>query len=255
MQSLSKFKLNGGLKRIVSTLICVMMVLATFPMHMLKNTVSAAGGDPINLTLGETVQDGSEVKDWMNAELEPKGALADADAVKSKGDINITLSNNITVASEVTAESLPTMGTVSSKKYFFNFNDSRFAGKTITINGDGKTIKIDNAGLFFLNLKDCRVILKNITIDGGWLGFGENWSDNGGIKRDGSFINVAGSESDNSSELEIGEGTTIRNCENFSSSDKAYGGAIYAVGALTINGGSIKDCNCTTTPSSNSFCS
>ena len=44
MQSVSKFSLNGGLKRIVSTLICVMMVLATFPMHMLKNTVSAAGG-------------------------------------------------------------------------------------------------------------------------------------------------------------------------------------------------------------------
>ena len=44
MQSVSKFNLNGGLKRIVSTLVCVMMVLATFPMHMLKNTVSAAGG-------------------------------------------------------------------------------------------------------------------------------------------------------------------------------------------------------------------
>ena len=55
MQSVSKFNLNGGLKRIVSTLVCVMMVLATFPMHMLKNTVSAAGGgiDRPNLEFGK----------------------------------------------------------------------------------------------------------------------------------------------------------------------------------------------------------
>ena len=44
MSRMVKINLNGGLKRLVSTLICVMMVLATFPMHMLKNTVSAAGG-------------------------------------------------------------------------------------------------------------------------------------------------------------------------------------------------------------------
>ena len=61
MQSVSKFKLNGGLKRIVSTLICVMMVLATFPMHMLKNTVSAAGEDTIELTLGNEKDTGEEV--------------------------------------------------------------------------------------------------------------------------------------------------------------------------------------------------
>ena len=44
MSRVEKINLNGGLKRLVSTLICVMMVLATFPMHMLKNTVSASKG-------------------------------------------------------------------------------------------------------------------------------------------------------------------------------------------------------------------
>ncbi len=44
MSRVVKINLNGGVKRIVSTLICLMMVLATFPMHMLKNTVSADGG-------------------------------------------------------------------------------------------------------------------------------------------------------------------------------------------------------------------
>ena len=44
MSRVVKINLNDGVKRIVSTLICLMMVLATFPMHMLKNTVSAAGG-------------------------------------------------------------------------------------------------------------------------------------------------------------------------------------------------------------------
>ena len=44
MSRMVKINLNGGLKRLVSTLICVMMVWATFPMHMLKDTVSADGG-------------------------------------------------------------------------------------------------------------------------------------------------------------------------------------------------------------------
>ena len=55
MSRVVKINLNGSVKRIVSTLICLMMVLATFPMHMLKNTVSAAGGgiDRPNLEFGK----------------------------------------------------------------------------------------------------------------------------------------------------------------------------------------------------------
>ena len=42
MQSSSKNKSSRGLKRLVSILICLIMVLATFPMQTLKNTVWAA---------------------------------------------------------------------------------------------------------------------------------------------------------------------------------------------------------------------
>ena len=38
MQGLLKINLNGGLKRLISTLICLMMVPATFSMHMLRGS-------------------------------------------------------------------------------------------------------------------------------------------------------------------------------------------------------------------------
>ena len=116
---------------------------------------SCRRGVSINLTLNST--DGSEVKGWMDKNASPKGALADADAVKSAGDINITLTNDITVTS---------YSNKMASSYFFNFTDARFAGKTITIDGGNHKITINNANLFFLSLKDCTVILKNITIDG-----------------------------------------------------------------------------------------
>ena len=240
MQSLLKFNLNGGLKRMVSTLICLMMVLATFPIHMLKDTVSAAGEVSIPLTL--TNSTGSEVKDWSNGELK-------SETVAGASNINITLSDNITVTNTTNK-----MGGSN----FFNFTDTRFAGKTITIDGGSHTIKIAHDSLFFLNLKDCRVILKNITIDGGWIKDGDK-----GINRSGPFINVSKPSSGSESELEIEEGTTIQNCKNSSNSGgaifnsgtltvnagiiigcsaKTDGGAIHNDGALIINGGSITDC-------------
>ena len=218
MQSLLKFNLNGGLKRMVSTLICLMMVLATFPIHMLKDTVCADGGVPINLTLSSG--NGSEVKDWSNGELK-------SETVAGASNINITLSNNITVASTVEYANLPTMST-STPKCLFDFTDGRFAGKTITIDGGSHTIKIDNASLFFLYLKDCKVILKNITIDGS------------GVYRFNSFIYVSRQiYARKLSELVIEERTTIQNCK---SSD--CGGAIYnSGGTLTMNGGNITSCS------------
>ncbi len=44
MSRVVKINLNGGLKRMVSTLICLMMVLATFPMHMISSTVRGSFG-------------------------------------------------------------------------------------------------------------------------------------------------------------------------------------------------------------------
>ena len=150
---------------------------------------------------------GSEVLDWVKED----GDLS-ATKMDGKGDINITLSNDITVTSDVGDASLPTMGDVDGRKYFFDFTDGRFDGKTITIDGQDKTIKIDNAGLFFLNLKDCRVILKNITIDGGWIKNGDV-----GTKRSGSFIYVTSPTGGSESELEIEEGAKIQNCANCTS--------------------------------------
>ena len=247
MLSFVKINLNGGLKRLVSTLICLMMVLATFPMHMISSTVSAA--EQISLELGSAGSagtgspgNGSEVSGWMNSQLSEAN-------IAGKGDITIKLTNSIEVASGYS----PTMNASASTKYFFDFTDDRFDGKTITIDGKGKTIKIEDENLFFLNLKNCRVILKNITIDGGWKGLNDGETDvAGGVERSGSFINVSQPTGGKSSKLEIEEGTTIQNCKN--SSIVSHGGAIFnaANGQLIINGGIITNCSANSSSTSTS---
>ena len=220
MRSLLKINLNGGLKRLVSTLICLVMVLATFPMHMLINTVSAEEEEekqPISITLSSA----NEVNGWKD------DALNQEKINNSNGKIKIELTDDITLSD--------TNNQMASSNHFFDFTDSRFAGKTITIDGGGKTIKIDNAELFFLRVSGCTVILKNIIIDGGWLGLDDEGNvKEGSIIRSASFINVSsGSES----KLQIQERTTIQNCRSTGS-----GGAIYNSGQLEINGGEITGC-------------
>ena len=201
------------------------------------------GGVPINLALSSG--NGSEVKDWSNGELK-------SETVAGASNINITLSNNITVASTVEDANLPTMsGTSSTTKYFFDFTDTRFADKTITIDGGNHTIFMHNAGLFFLNLKNCKVILRNITIDGGWKGLDADGNDVvGGISRGSSFINVGNPDESKSSEIEVGKGTTIKNCKNSGAIDGVGGGGGGALfnesrGAVIINGGRITSCRST----------
>ncbi len=214
MQSLLKINLNGGLKRLVSTLICLMMVLATFPMHMLLNTVCAQEGDEEKQQISITLSGADDVKNWMN------NYFGDIDGID---DISITLGDNIAVA-----EDDQKMG---ESAYFFDFADSKFAGKMITIAGSDKTIEINNASLSFLKLQDCTVVLKNITVDGRWIE-----GDKSNITRDNSFINVlSGPES----KLEIGENATVANCKN----SLGCGGAIYNSGEVTINGGKITSCS------------
>ena len=206
------------------------------------------GGVPINLTL--STGDGSAVKSWMTAST---GDL-DATKVQSAGDINITLSDNIEVASSVAIGSLPTMttdnpdadndGNVDGGVFpcFFDFTDDRFKGKTITIDGGGHTIEIGHGSLFFLNLKACKVILKNITIDGGWEGLDDDGNDLGGIERSSSFIYVSQpTDAGESSELVIEEGTTIQNCKN--SGDEQGGGIYNCYETVTMNGGTISGCS------------
>ena len=89
MQSLLKINLNGGLKRLVSTLICLMMVLATFPMHMLLNTVCAQEGDEEKQQISITLSGADDVKNWMSNNFN------DIDGIIGGIDrINITLGDN-----------------------------------------------------------------------------------------------------------------------------------------------------------------
>ena len=92
------------------------MVLATFPLHMLSNTVFA-GGEDTQLEKNIELSDASSVNNWMSVEL---GNLTKID------DINITLSGNITLRDTTNK---------MSDGYFFDFTDDRFTGKTITIAG------------------------------------------------------------------------------------------------------------------------
>ena len=216
MQSLLKTNLSGGLKRLVSTLICLMMVLATFPMHMLSNTVFAEEGDEEKSII---LSEANEVKAWMSNEFNDIHGIY---------RINITLGDNITVS-----------GTDSrmSTNYFLDFTDPKFAGKTITIAGRPEqqeeleelptpySITINSASLSFLKLKDCTVILQNIVIDGG--------SGN----RSTDFIQVDKATEGNSSYLFIAD-VNIQQCN--ASLASVY--VINNAGTLQITSGSLT-CN------------
>ena len=134
----------------------------------------------------------------------------------------------------------PTMTTGSDgNRYLFDFTDKRFKDKTIIIDGSkrnkqGKIIEgcnkitIDNADLFFLNMQNCKVILKNIVIDG---------KDNSEIKRNDAFINVG-----LASELETRQ-ATIQDCCN--GAESGYGGAINNRGNLKfLQESKINNCTC-----------
>ena len=229
MQGLLKINLKGGLKRLISTLIYLMMVSATFPMHMFQGSVWATDSD---ITIELKSDKIGSVATWMSETEGPlsKTALVADDA---PDEIVINVTEDINVNSSYTVDNVPTMTTGSDgNKYLFDFTDKRFKDKTITIDGTKSggrsTITIDNAALFFLNMQNCKVILKNIVIDG---------RSDSAIERAGAFINVG-----LASELET-RSSTIQDCCN--SEQSGYGGAINNAGNLKfLQNSKISNCTC-----------
>ena len=218
MQSLSKTNSIRQLKRLVSILICLMMFSATFPIHMLKNTVWAAKENtPI------TIDFTPNTVGWKTNSNRFYRTLTNATDLTD--DIIINITDNI----ELDIDKFPRGG------YLFNFTDEKFQNKTITINGNSKTIKITNSFLYFLNMRDCNVALNDLTIDGGYADTSEN-----SVTRFSAFISVEGLDS----KLEVGKNVTIQNCKNQGQFNQdASGGAIYAKDFGTINfNGKIEKC-------------
>ena len=219
MQSLSKINPSCQLKRLVSILICLMMVSTTFPIHILKNTVWAAKEtNPISIDFTPNSVG------WKTNSNRFYRTLTNAT------DLTDNIIINITDDIELDANKFPQGG------YLFNFTDEKFQNKTITITGNSKTIKITNSFLYFLNMRNCNVILKDLTIDGGWDKNAEI-----PVTRSSAFISVWGLNS----KLEAGEYVKIQNCKNQGQFNKdASGGAIYAKDFGTINfSGHIENCS------------
>ena len=181
MQSLLKTNLNGRLKRLVSTLICLMMVLATFPMHMFKDTVCQLW---VVVWRNSMIIEIKSKNDIVNL---PANFSLTKNQLQSKNKILVNLKTDVDIDS-----------IINGRSHLFDFSDSKYSGKTIIINGNNKIVKISTPDVFALNVSGCKVILKNITIDGA------------NLSRDGAFINIFGQNLT----LEIGEGATIQNCKN-----------------------------------------
>ena len=118
MQGLLKINLNGGLKKLISALICLMMISATFPVHMLSGSVWATG-DEINVELSQ-IKIG-DVATWMTA---TEGPLSSANLVAEDApdEIVIKVTGDITVDSSYAVENVPTMTTGSDgNRYLFDF--------------------------------------------------------------------------------------------------------------------------------------
>ena len=215
MSSVLKISLHGGLKRLISSLICVSMILSTFPLLLLKSMVCAGDDDTITIAVNNLNNLNS-----LNNNLS-------ANSLTGKSIINISISNPIAIAESST----PTMTIGGGKRYFFDFSNDRFNNKTIDISGN--SITISNPNLFFLCMKYGTVNLENITIDGKKH------------ERQGAFIDVEKS-GDSTPILNVGKGVTIQDCINKGQDgglgkdgEDALGGAIYCKGGqVTIGIGS-----------------
>ena len=156
------------------------MVLATFPMHMFKDTVCAGGGTEQVDSKTVTVK----ITDYKDMVGLPANSSLTQKQLESKNKILINLQTDVDIDSKI------------DRRYLFDFSDSKYFDKTIIINGNNKIVKISTPDVFFLRVTGCKVILKNIKIDGA------------NLSRNEAFVWVGGST------LEIGEGATIQNCKN-----------------------------------------
>ena len=194
MPHLLKISSKKMVKRLISSLICFMMISATLPIHILNGAVCFAKGENIDIVLNSL----SLASNWSLNKF-PWNEITTAD------NINIILSDDFTV-----------YGGNDSKNEckttcVFDFTDSRFSGKTINIKGCGKTkVTLQNKNLFFMDIKDCVVNLNGVLLDGS------------NLKRTDSCIKIEEPSPGQKSVLNMNEGSSVKRC--FSNT----GGAICA---------------------------
>ncbi len=193
MSHLLKISSKKIIKRLISSLICLLMISATLPIHILNGAVCFAKGENIDIVLNSL----SLANDWESNEL-LWGKIATAD------NINIILPDDFTLYGGEYSKN------GCKKTCFFDFTDSMFAGKTININGCGKKIALQNKHLFFMDIKDCVVNLNDVLIDGA------------NLERTDSYIKMEEPSPGQKSVLNMNSGSSIKGC--FANA----GGAIYA---------------------------
>ncbi len=183
MSHLSKISSKKMVKRLISSLICVMMISATLPIHILNGAVCFAKGENIDIVLNSL----SLAGDWASSELLSE-EIATAD------NINIILPDDFTLYGNEYSKN------GCKKTCFFDFTDSRFAGKTININGFGKKLTLQNKNLFFMDIRDCVVNLNGVLLDGA------------NLERTDSYIKIEEPSPGQKSVLNMNQGSSIKGC-------------------------------------------
>ncbi len=133
--------LKRGLQEFVCILVCLMMV---FLLNMFGGVACAAG--ELNLKLRKI----EDVKGWFDCEL------ANIDMIET---INIEVLDSVRICENSICRMSPESDCI------FDFSGPRFKGKTININGNGKTI-VNECGVCLLSIKDCTLNLNDVVMDG-----------------------------------------------------------------------------------------
>ena len=223
-------KLESSSKKLLAFLVCVMLIMATFPLHFLSNRVFA----------DSEIRYASDCKSL-------KSRLNEINS-NNGGSYEIILTNDIIIGP---GDKIPPMN--KSEKFMFSMTnpDEGEANehKYVTIKSDGKrTYKIQNLkeGLGLLSLDGgtgLTLDLENVILDGG-ADYEENGVEAGKLERQTDFLKLSGTynSKDQSYALEVNfkDGATIQNVnQNFDSGSK-----VINVDASKFNfcGGSVKNC-------------
>ena len=183
MSHLLKISSKKIVKRLISSLICLMMISATLSIHILNGAICFAKGENIDIVLNSL----SLANDWASGEL-PWDKIAAAD------NINIILSDDLTLYDGDDSKN------GGKKTCFFDFTDSRFSGKTININGCRRKLTLKNKNLFFMDIKDCVVNLNGVLLNGA------------NLKRTDSYIKIEEPSPGQKSILNMNAGSSIKGC-------------------------------------------
>lgn len=193
-------------KKIISILVCMMMVLVTCPVNMLSGAVFAQ--DEVQTMADPSANSGQEISlEGGGGAVFEAGSVPDLQAkidVAQNGD-TIKLTDDIFA--------------INNEGYGLTIKD-----KKITITSDKPDLKItcnNKGGFLKIEGENSDVTFKNVKIDGS------------GVQKESSLIKVE------KGSINIGENAKICNCLS-----KGRGGAIYCVenGSVNVNGGEIYNC-------------